>query len=32
MQLESERAKVSLTTAGPGQSHAGDQENSILTA
>ena len=32
MQLESERAKISLTTAGSGQSHAGDQENSILTA
>ena len=32
MQLESERAKVSLTTAGPGQSHAGPQENLILTA
>ena len=32
MQLESERAKVPLTIAGPGQSHAGDQENSILTA
>ena len=32
MQLESERAKVPLTTAGPGQGHAGDQENSILTA
>ena len=32
MQLESERAKVPLTTAGPGQSHSGDQENSILTA
>ena len=32
MQLESERAKVPLTTAGPGQSHAGEQENSILTA
>ena len=32
MQLESERAKVPLTIAGPGQSYAGDQENSILTA
>ena len=32
MQLESERAKVPLTTAGPGQSHSEDQENSILTA
>ena len=31
MQLESERVKVPLTTAGPGQSHAGDQENAILT-
>ena len=29
MQLESERAKVPFTTAGPEQSHAGDQENSI---
>ena len=32
MQLEFERAKVPLTTADPGQSHAGDQENLILTA
>ena len=32
MQLESEGAKVSLTAAGPEQSHAGDQENWILTA
>ena len=32
MQLESERAKVPFNTAGPGQRHAGDQENSILTA
>ena len=32
MQLESERVKVPLTTVGPGQSHAGDQENAILTA
>ena len=32
MQLESERVKVPLTTASPGQSHAGDQENAILTA
>ena len=32
MQLESERAKVSLTTVGPGKSHAGHQENLILTA
>ena len=32
MQLESERTKVPLTTAGPGQSHAGNQGNSILTA
>ena len=32
MQLEFERAKVPLTAAGPRQSHAGDQENSIFTA
>ena len=32
MQLESERAKFPFTTVGPGQNHAGDQKNSILTA
>ena len=32
MRLVSERVKVPLTTTGPGQSHAGDQENLLLTA
>ena len=32
MQLCSEGAKVPFPAAGPGQSHAGGQENSILTS